>query len=132
MGLVKRTPHTSSSPRSSSHSAPPPPLRYWLNVEGFFEDKFKYGSSKGSSYGPVWYGQNTNFDKGDHKHHILASAYACDASRTTQRTPLLPALLLTPRSSFRYAYLDDLWIHGYVSEKAMFPMLEAQMPDVSE
>ena len=26
--------------------------------------------------GPVWYGQNTNFDKGDHKHHILASAYA--------------------------------------------------------
>ena len=53
--------------------------------------------------GPVWYGQNTNFDKGDHKHHILASAYA---------------------------YLDDLWIHGYVSEKAMFPMLEEQMPDV--
>ena len=29
-----------------------------------------------------------------------------------------------------YAYLDDLWIHGYVSEKAMFPMLEEQMPDV--
>ena len=59
-----------------------------------------------SSYaptGPVWYGQNTNFDKGDHKRHILASAYA---------------------------YLDDLWIHGYVSEKAMFPMLEEQMPDV--
>ena len=53
--------------------------------------------------GPVWYGQNTNFDKGDHQHHILASAYA---------------------------YLDDLWIHGYVSEKAMFPMLEEQMPDV--
>jgi len=26
--------------------------------------------------------------------------------------------------------LDDLWIHGYVSEKAMFPMLEEQMPDV--
>jgi len=76
---------------------------YWLNVEGFFEDKFKYGSSEGSSYGPVWYGQNTNFDKGDHKRHILASAYA---------------------------YLDDLWIHGYVSEKAMFPMLEEQMPDV--
>lgn len=25
---------------------------YWLNVEGFFEDKFKYGSSEGSSYGP--------------------------------------------------------------------------------
>ena len=53
--------------------------------------------------GPVWYGQNTNFDKGDHQHHILASAYA---------------------------YLDDLWSHGYVSEKAMFPMLEEQMPDV--
>ena len=39
------------TPRSSSS------VRYWLNVEGFFEDKFKYGSSKGSSYGPVWYGQ---------------------------------------------------------------------------
>ena len=62
---------------------------------------FKYGSDKGTSYGPVWYGQNTNFDKGDHKHHILTSAYA---------------------------YLDTLWIHGYVSEKAMYPMLEEQMP----
>ena len=36
---------------------------------------------------------------------------------------LLPLLL-------RYAYLDDLWIHGFVSEKAMYPMLEEQMPDV--
>lgn len=28
-----------------------------------------------------------------------------------------------------YAYLDDLWVHGYVAEKAMYPMLEA-LPDV--
>ena len=41
-----------------------------------------------------------------------------------------PHLLLTPLSSLRYAYLDDLWIHGFVSEKAMYPMLEEQMPDV--
>ena len=31
---------------------------YWLNVEGFFEDKFKYGSSKGTSYGP-WLGRTS-------------------------------------------------------------------------
>jgi Asp-tRNA(Asn)/Glu-tRNA(Gln) amidotransferase A subunit family amidase len=31
---------------------------YWLNIEGFFETVFKYGSDAGMSYGPVWVGQN--------------------------------------------------------------------------
>jgi hypothetical protein len=31
---------------------------YWLNIEGFFETVFKYGSDAGISYGPVWVGQN--------------------------------------------------------------------------
>lgn len=33
---------------------------YWLNMEGFFEDVFKYGASRehgSESYGPVWVGQ---------------------------------------------------------------------------
>ena len=46
------------------------------------------------------------------------------ARPTDLLSPLLLPLLL------RYAYLDDLWIHGFVSEKAMYPMLEEQMPDV--
>ena len=36
----------------------PSSVRYWLNVEGFFEDKFKYGSSEGTSYGP-WLGRTS-------------------------------------------------------------------------
>jgi Asp-tRNA(Asn)/Glu-tRNA(Gln) amidotransferase A subunit family amidase len=31
---------------------------YWLNIEGFFEKVFKYGSAEGMAYGPVWVGQN--------------------------------------------------------------------------
>ena len=46
--------------------------------------------------------QNFNFDNGFHREHIGASAYA---------------------------YLDDLWMFGYVSEKAMYPML-LTLPDV--
>jgi hypothetical protein len=31
---------------------------YWLNVEGFFEEVFKYGAEEGAmAYGPVWVGQ---------------------------------------------------------------------------
>lgn len=31
---------------------------YWLNVEGFFEEVFKYGADEGAmAYGPVWVGQ---------------------------------------------------------------------------
>lgn len=74
---------------------------YWLNVEGFFESIFNYGG-EGITYGPVWEGQNFNFDNGHHREHIGASAYA---------------------------YLDDLWIFGYVAEKAMYPMLQT-LPDV--
>lgn len=75
---------------------------YWLNVEGFFEEKFNYGGSDSITYGPVWEGQNFNFDNGYHREHIGASAYA---------------------------YLDDLWIFGYVAEHAMYPMLQT-LPDV--
>ena len=46
--------------------------------------------------GPVWYGQNTNFDKGDHKHHILASAYAL--RRASDHTAHAPTTLLLTRS----------------------------------
>lgn len=77
---------------------------YWTNVD-FFEDlgpAWGYGSGKGKTYGPVWVGQNYNFEQNFHKSHIGTSAYA---------------------------YLDDLWIHGYVSEMGMFPAL-AQLPDV--
>jgi len=74
---------------------------YWTNVE-FFEDKWEYGNGRGVTYGPVWVGQNYNFEQGHQKQHIGASAYA---------------------------YLEDLWIHGYVAEKAMYPMLE-ELPDV--
>ena len=50
---------------------------YWLNVEGFFEDTFKYGAKEGAkAYGPVWEGQNFNFDNGHHRQHIGASAYS--------------------------------------------------------
>jgi hypothetical protein len=77
---------------------------YWLNVEGFFENAFLYGGKTDISlaYGPVWEGQNFNFDNGHHRQHIGASAYA---------------------------YLDDLWLFGYVSEFAMYPMLQT-LPDV--
>lgn len=76
---------------------------YWLNVEGFFEKVFLYGGKNGAtSYGPVLEGQNFNFDNGFHREHIGASAYA---------------------------YLDDLWLFGYVSEMAMYPMLQ-ELPDV--
>lgn len=75
---------------------------YWLNVEGFFESVFDYGGKNGTTYGPVWEGQNFNFDNGHHRQHIGASAYA---------------------------YLDDLWIFGYVAEHAMYPMLQT-LPDV--
>jgi len=77
---------------------------YWTNVD-FFEDlgpAWGYGSGKGKAYGPVWVGQNYNFEQNFHKSHIGTSAYA---------------------------YLDDLWIHGYVAEHGMFPAL-AQLPDV--
>lgn len=76
---------------------------YYLNVEGFFETVFKYGGKEDAvDYGPVWEGQNFNFDNGHHKQHIGATAYA---------------------------YLDDLWLFGYVSEMAMYPMLQT-LPDV--
>jgi len=77
---------------------------YWTNVD-FFENvgpAWQYGSGKGTTYGPVWVGQNYNFEQNFHKSHIGTSAYA---------------------------YLDDLWIHGYVAEKGVYPMLEG-LPDV--
>ena len=46
--------------------------------------------------------KNFNFDNGHHRQHIGASAYA---------------------------YLDDLWLFGYVSEMGMYPLLQT-MPDV--
>jgi len=77
---------------------------YWTNVD-FFEGlgpAWQYGSGKGTTYGPVWVGQNYNFEQNFHKSHIGASAYS---------------------------YLEDLWIHGYVAEKSMYPRLAA-LPDV--
>ena len=47
--------------------------------------------------------KNFNFDNGYHKEHIGATAYA---------------------------YLDDLWLFGYVAEKAVYPLLQEYMPDV--
>lgn len=77
---------------------------YWTNVDWFegVGPAWGYGSGKGKTYGPVWVGQNYNFEQNFHKTHIGTSAYA---------------------------YLDDLWIHGYVAEMGMFPALE-KLPDV--
>eukprot|EP00977_Amphora_coffeiformis_P002492 scaffold464_cov181-Amphora_coffeaeformis.AAC.30 len=81
---------------------------YFLNVESFFEGVFMYGGAAAPdgtpqvTYGPVWRGQNYNFDFGSQDNHIGASAYGV---------------------------LEAAWIFGYVAEKGVYPMLE-QLPDV--
>lgn len=82
---------------------------YYLNIEGIYEGVQMYGGESSPdgtpaiSYGPVWRGQNFGFLNGSQRNRIGASANA---------------------------YLESQWIYGYVSEFAMFPMMEEGMPDV--
>lgn len=82
---------------------------YYLNVEGVYEGVQMYGGEfapdgkAAISYGPVWRGQNFGFLNGSQRGRPGASALS---------------------------YLEAQWIYGYVSEFAMFPMMEEQMPDV--